>query len=136
MIGILIVTHKELAEALMSIYDMILGPREGIGAVSLDPNAPPEASRSQIQRALAQVNNGGGGVIILTDMLGGTPSNLTLPFLEEGKVEVITGVNLPMLMKLSQIRDLKDLREAAAALKLSGQKGITVASEVLHKKEK
>jgi PTS system mannose-specific IIA component len=135
MIGILIVTHKELAEALMSIYDMILGPREGIGAVSLDPNAPPEASRSQIQRALAQINNGS-GVIILTDMLGGTPSNLTLPFLEDGKVEVITGVNLPMLMKLSQIREQKDLQEAAAALKQSGQKGITVASEVLHKKPK
>jgi len=134
MIGILIVTHKELAEALMSIYDLILGPREGISAVSLDPNAPPEVSRNQIQRALAQVNNGN-GVLILTDMLGGTPCNLTLPFLQEGKAEVITGVNLPMLMKLSQIRDQKDLREAAAALKQSGQRGITVASEVLHKKK-
>jgi len=136
MIGILIVTHKELAEALMSIYDLIQGSREGISAVSLDPNAPPEVSRNQIQRALAQVNNGNHGVIILTDMLGGTPSNLTLPFLQEGKVEVITGVNLPMLMKLSQIREQKDLGEAAAALKQSGQKGITVASEVLHKKKK
>jgi PTS system mannose-specific IIA component len=134
MIGILIVTHKELAEALMSIYDLILGPREGISAVSLDPNAPPEVSRNQIQRALAQVNNGS-GVLILTDMQGGTPCNLTLPFLQEGKAEVITGVNLPMLMKLSQIRDKKDLQEAAAALKQSGQRGITVASEVLHKKK-
>jgi PTS system mannose-specific IIA component len=133
MIGILIVTHKELAEALMSIYDLILGPREKISAVSLDPNDPPEASRSQIQRALAQVNNGG-GVIILTDMLGGTPSNLTLPFLAEGKVEVVTGVNLPMLMKLSQIREEPDLKEMAGALKKFGQKGITVASEVLYKK--
>jgi mannose PTS system EIIA component len=134
MIGILIVTHKELAEALMSIYELILGPREGISAVCLDPNAAPEVSRTQIQRALAQVNNGS-GVIILTDMLGGTPSNLTLPFLQEGKVEVITGVNLPMLMKLSQIREKTDLREAAASLKQSGQKGIAVASEVLHKKK-
>jgi PTS system mannose-specific IIA component len=134
MIGILIVTHKELAEALMSIYDLILGSREGICPVSLDPNAPPEVSRDQIQRGLGQVNNGN-GVIILTDMLGGTPSNLTLPFLQEGKVEVITGVNLPMLMKLSQIREAKDLKEAALALKQSGQKGITVASEVLHKKK-
>jgi mannose PTS system EIIA component len=134
MIGVLIVTHKELAEALMSVYDLILGPREGISAVSLDPAAPPEVSRAQIQRGLAQVNNGG-GVIILTDMLGGTPSNLTLPFLQEGKVEVITGVNLPMLMKLSQIREHQDLREAAALLKQSGQRGITVASEVLHPKK-
>jgi PTS system mannose-specific IIA component len=68
-------------------------------------------------------------------MLGGTPSNLTLPFLKEGKVEVITGVNLPMLMKLTQIREKTDLREAALALKQSGQKGITVASEVLRKKK-
>jgi PTS system mannose-specific IIA component len=133
MIGILIVTHKELAEALMGVYDLILGRQEGILALSLDPNAPPEASRLQIQRSLGQVNNGN-GVIILTDMLGGTPSNLTLPFLQEGKVEVITGVNLPMLMKLTQLRQYKDLREAALALQQSGQKGITVASEVLRQK--
>jgi PTS system mannose-specific IIA component len=133
MIGILIVTHKELAEALASVWDLILGRQEGIVAVSLDPSAPPEVSRQQIQRGLSQVNNGN-GVIILTDMLGGTPSNLTLSFLQEGKVEVITGVNLPMLMKLAQLREHNDLREVALALKQSGQKGITVASEVLHKK--
>jgi PTS system mannose-specific IIA component len=133
MIGILIVTHQELAEALLSVWDLILGKQEGIGAVSLDPSAAPEVSRQQIQRGLAQVN-GGNGVIILTDMLGGTPSNLTLSFLQEGKVEVVTGVNLPMLMKLAHIRDQQDLREAALALKQSGQKGIAVASEVLKKK--
>ncbi|HEY9074558.1 MAG TPA: PTS fructose transporter subunit IIA, partial [Desulfobaccales bacterium] len=87
MIGILIVTHKELAEALIGVWDLILGRGEGVQAVSLDPNDPPEVSRQQIQRALAQVNNGP-GVIILTDMLGGTPSNLALPFLKEGKVEL------------------------------------------------
>ncbi len=133
MIGILIVTHKELAEALMNVWDLILGRQDKIVAVSLDPNAPPEVSRQQIQRGLSQVNNGS-GVVILTDMLGGTPSNLTLSFLQEGKVEVITGVNLPMLMKLAQLREHSDLREVALALKKSGQKGITVASEVLHKK--
>ena len=133
MIGILIVTHQELAEALLSVWDLILGRQENIVAVSLDPSAPPEVSRQQIQRGLSQVNNGN-GVVILTDMLGGTPSNLTLSFLQEGKVEVITGVNLPMLMKLAQLRDKEDLREVALALKQSGQKGITVASEVLHKK--
>ncbi len=134
MIGILIVTHKELAEALISVWDLILGRGEGVQAVSLDPNDAPEVSRQKIQRALGQVNNGS-GVIILTDMLGGTPSNQALPFLQEGKVEVITGVNLPMLMQLPQIRQKTDLREAAAALKQSGQKGITVASEVLHRKK-
>jgi PTS system mannose-specific IIA component len=133
MIGILIVTHKELAEALMGVWDLIMGRQEGIVAVSLDPSAPPEVSRQQIQRGLSQVNNGD-GVVILTDMLGGTPSNLTLSFLQEGKVEVVTGVNLPMLMKLAYVRDKQDLGEVALALKESGQKGITVASEVLHKK--
>jgi PTS system mannose-specific IIA component len=133
MIGILIVTHKELAEALMAVCDLILGRQEGILALSLDPEAPPEASRLQIQRSLAQVNNGA-GVVILTDMLGGTPSNLTLPFLQEGKVEVVTGVNLPMLMKLVQVREQQDLGEVALALKQSGQKGIAVASEVLRQK--
>ncbi|MEJ2672106.1 MAG: PTS fructose transporter subunit IIA [Deltaproteobacteria bacterium] len=133
MIGILIVTHQELAEAFTSVWDLILGRQEGIVAISLDPSAPPEVSRQQIQQGLLQVNNGN-GVVILTDMLGGTPSNLTLSFLQEGKVEVITGVNLPMLMKLAQLRDQDDLREVALALQQSGQKGITVASEVLHKK--
>jgi PTS system mannose-specific IIA component len=87
-----------------------------------------------IQRGLAQINNGV-GAIILTDMLGGTASNLALPFLKEGKVEVVTGVNLPMLMKLPQIRQKADLQEAAQALKQSGQAGITVASEVLRRKK-
>ena len=134
MIGILIVTHKELAEALISVWDLILGRGEGVQAVSLDPSDSPEVSRQKIQKALSQVNNGH-GVIILTDMLGGTPSNQALPFLQEGKVEVITGVNLPMLMKLPSIRQKTDLREAAAALKQSGQQGITVASEVLNRKK-
>jgi PTS system mannose-specific IIA component len=133
MIGILIVTHQELAEALLSVWDLILGRQEGIAAVSLDPSAPPEVSRQQIQRGLSQVN-GGNGVIILTDMLGGTPSNLTLSFLQEGKIEVVTGVNLPMLMKLANLRQDKPLGEIALSLKESGQAGITVASEVLSKK--
>jgi mannose PTS system EIIA component len=133
MIGIVIVTHKELAEALIDVCNLILGRQEGMVAVSLDPSAPPETSKQQIQRALSKVNNGH-GVIILTDMLGGTPSNLTLPFLQEGKVEVVTGVNLPMLMRLSALRQQKNLAEVALALKQSGQKGIAVASEVLHQK--
>ena len=133
MIGILIVTHKELAEALLGVVDLILGRQEVVQALSLDPDSPPETARQKIQRALAQVNNGE-GVIILTDMLGGTPSNLALPFLQEGKIEVVTGVNLPMLMKLSQLRQQTDLAQVALALKQSGQKGIAVDSEVLRKK--
>jgi PTS system mannose-specific IIA component len=133
MIGVLIVTHRELAEALISVCDLIMGHQEGMLAVSLDPSEPPETSMGQIKTSLTQVNNGN-GVIILTDMLGGTPSNLSLSFLHEGKVEVVTGVNLPMLMKLVHLRETKDLKEVASALRQSGQQGITVASEVLQRK--
>ena len=133
MIGVLIVTHQELAQALLSVVDLIMGRQEGMAAVSLDPALPPETSMEQIKQGLAQVNNGD-GVVIFTDMLGGTPSNLSLSFLQEGKVEVITGVNLPMLMKLAHLRENNNLGEVAAALRKSGRQGITVASEVLHRK--
>jgi mannose PTS system EIIA component len=133
MVGVLIVTHKDLAEALITVCDMIFGRQEGIEALSLDPAAPPETLVQQIQNSIAQLDNGD-GVLILTDMLGGTPSNLSLSFLEDGKVDVVTGVNLPMLMKLANLRQGKSLAEVALALKASGQAGITVASEVLNKK--
>jgi len=133
MIGVLIVTHQELAQALLSVVDLIMGRQEGMAAVSLDPTLPPETSMEQIKQGLAQVNNDD-GVVIFTDMLGGTPSNLSLSFLQEGKVEVVTGVNLPMLMKLAHLRESTDLGEVAAALRESGRQGITVASEVLHRK--
>jgi len=133
MIGVLIVTHKELAEAFISVCDLIMGRQEGIAAVSLDPSAPPEASMQMIQQGLSRVNNGN-GVVILTDMLGGTPSNLSLAFLQAGKVEIVTGVNLPMLMRLANLREDKDLGQVASALRQSGQQGITVASEVLQRK--
>ena len=133
MIGVLIVTHQELAQALLSVVDLIMGRQEGMAAVSLDPTLPPETCMEQIKQGLAQVNNSN-GVVIFTDMLGGTPSNLSLSFLQEGKVEVVTGVNLPMLMKLAHLRENNNLGEVAAALRKSGRQGITVASEVLHRK--
>lgn len=133
MVGVLIVTHKDLAEALLKVHGLIMGHQEGILALSLDPDAPAETLVQQIQNSIARLNNGD-GVLILTDMLGGTPSNLSLSFLQEGKVEVVTGVNVPMLMKLAQLREGKSLGEIARALKESGQAGITVASEVLNKK--
>ena len=133
MIGVLIVTHQDLAQALLSVVDLIMGRQDSMAAVSLDPTLPPETSIEQIKQGLAQVNNGD-GVVIFTDMLGGTPSNLSLSFLQEGKVEVVTGVNLPMLMKLAHLREGRNLSEVAAALRDSGRQGITVASEVLHRK--
>ncbi|MBW1916740.1 MAG: PTS fructose transporter subunit IIA [Deltaproteobacteria bacterium] len=135
MIGVLIVTHHPLAEALLSTCDLILGHLDRVLAVSLDPGAAPENSRRQIAEAMAQINDGQ-GVLILTDMFGGTPSNLSLSFLKNGQIEVVTGVNLPMLMQLAQIRQAANLNlhEAALALKQSGQRGISVASEVLSQK--
>jgi len=135
MVGILIVTHRQLAEALMSASDLILGRLEKVIAVSLDPSATPADARQQIAEGLAKLN-GTDGVLILTDMFGGTPSNLSLSFLKEGQVEVISGVNLPMLIKVNQLRLGKyaNLREMALILQQSGQQGITVASELLHKK--
>ncbi len=135
MVGILIVTHRQLAEALLSASDLILGRLEKVVAVSLDPSAMPDDARHQIAEGLAKLN-GTDGVLILTDMFGGTPSNLSLSFLKEGQVEVISGVNLPMLIKVNQLRHgtYANLREMALALQQSGQQGITVASELLHKK--
>jgi PTS system mannose-specific IIA component len=135
MVGILIVTHRQLAEALVSASDLILGRLEKVVAVSLDPSALPDDARHQISEGLAKLN-GTDGVLILTDMFGGTPSNLSLSFLKEGQVEVISGVNLPMLIKVNQLRqgNYANLREMALTLQQSGQQGITVASELLHKK--
>ena len=135
MVGILIVTHRQLAEALLSASDLIMGRLEKLVAVSLDPSAMPDELRQQIAEGLAKLN-GTDGVLILTDMFGGTPSNLSLSFLKEGQVEVISGVNLPMLIKVNQLRQgqYANLREMALTLQQSGQQGITVASELLHKK--
>jgi mannose PTS system EIIA component len=135
MVGILIVTHRQLAEALLSASDLILGRLEKVVAVSLDPSAMPDDARQQIAEGLAKLN-GTDGVLILTDMFGGTPSNLSLSFLKEGQIEVISGVNLPMLIKVNHLRNAQyaSLREMALTLKQSGQQGITVASELLHKK--
>jgi PTS system mannose-specific IIA component len=135
MVGILIVTHRQLAEALLSASDLILGHLEKIVAVSLDPSSMPDELRQQIAEGLTKLN-GTDGVLILTDMFGGTPSNLSLSFLKEGQVEVISGVNLPMLIKVNQLRQgtYANLREMALTLQESGQQGITVASELLHKK--
>lgn len=135
MVGILIVTHRHLAEALLSASDLILGHLEKVVAVSLDPSVTPDIARQQIAESLAKLNSTD-GVLILTDMFGGTPSNLSLSFLKKGQVEVISGVNLPMLIKVNQLRLGKyaNLREMALTLQQSGQQGITVASELLQKK--
>ncbi len=135
MVGILIVTHKHLAEALLAAADLISGRMEKVVAVSLDPEALPDDARQQIADGLAQLN-AADGILILTDMFGGTPSNLSLSFLKKGQIEVVTGVNLPMLIKVNHLRqgDHSSLRDMALILQKAGQDGITVASDFLQKK--
>jgi len=129
MIGIVIVTHGRLAEEFIHATEHVVGPQKNIRAVCIAPNDKDER-RQDILDAVAAVNTGK-GVIVLTDMFGGTPSNLAISMLQEGKVEVIAGVNLPMLIKLASVRDKYDLAAAVAAGQEAGRKYINVASRLL-----
>lgn len=132
MIGAVIATHGELGKELVKVAEFIMGPVQNVEAVSLDPAQDVQVLRLEIQKALKKVDRGQ-GAIILTDMFGGTPSNISLSFLEENKVDVVTGVNLPMLIKLINCRDKMKLGELAQQVKLYGCKGISQASEILKK---
>ena len=131
MIGVVVATHGKLAEEMIRTAEAVVGPLERVVPLSVVATSPD--LRGDLKAAIGRVDQGD-GVLLLTDLLGGSPTNLCVSFLAERQVEVVTGVNLPMLMKLAHIRDKNDLREAALALKQSGQKGIAVASEVLKKK--
>ena len=133
MVGILVITHYNLGTELVAAADMMGGKIDGIQAISVDPRKDTDKLRKEISTAIKRLDNGE-GVLIITDMFGGTPSNLSLSFLEEGKVEVLTGVNLPMLIKLSTYREDKTLNELAMQLKSFGQKNINLASEIMNKK--
>jgi PTS system mannose-specific IIA component len=131
MIGILIVTHRQLGDALIDAAEFILGyPPESIQSVSIDINEKAEKLRSKIKSAIKKVN-GYQGVLIMTDMFGGTPSNLSYSFLEEGRVEVISGVNLPILIKAISARESKSLGELAELLETYGKRSISLASGIL-----
>lgn len=129
-VGIVIVTHGALGEELLRVAEYIMGKKENAVAVSTGPDKPPEKIKEDIKRAIEKVDSGD-GVLILTDMFGGTPSNISLSFLKKGNVEVVTGVNLPMVLKLMTIKEKKDLRELADYIRDYGQKNISIASEVL-----
>lgn len=136
MVGIIIVTHGQLARELILITEFITGKVVGIEAVTTDPKMSVDEIKEGISRAVKKVDRGK-GVLILTDMFGGTPSNISLSFLEEKKVEILSGVNLPMLLKLSTYQGSKSLSELADFIKSYGQKNISLASEILKgKKEK
>jgi PTS system mannose-specific IIA component len=130
MIGIVVVTHGRVAEELVNATRTIVGDVPAIAAVSIGWSDDPAAAKAGIERGLAEA--GGGDVLILTDMFGGTPTNLSLPFLSE-RVEIVTGVNLPMLIKASALRE-GPLAEVARAVRDQGKGAIYVASDILQRK--
>jgi PTS system mannose-specific IIA component len=130
MIGGLIVTHGRLAIELLNAAEMIVGEIHHIAAVSLGWHDDAGMATSMIEKALERVKTPD-GVLILTDMFGGTPTNISSTFLDNEKVEVVTGVNLPMLIKLAQMDEGRDLATAARLVKEQGQSNIYIASELL-----
>lgn len=132
MIGIVIVTHSQLGEALIGAAEFIIGNRpEAIESVSIDLSESAEKLRAKIARGIKKVE-GQEGILILTDMFGGTPSNLSYSFLEEGHIEVLSGVNLPILIQAASLRDKNmKLDELAANLEVFGKKSISLASGIL-----
>jgi PTS system mannose-specific IIA component len=130
MLGLLVLTHGRLAEELVVSARTILGETDGLEAVSIDWNDPMDQASDRIRQALERVDRGR-GVLVLTDMFGGTPTNLALSMLEPGKVEIVTGVNLPMLIKFLNLRADKDLVEAAELVAAQARQSIQVASRLL-----
>ena len=131
MIGIVIVTHSQLGEALIGAAEFIIGRRpESIESVSIDLSESAEKLREKIARGIKKVKEQE-GVIILTDMFGGTPSNLSFSFLEEGHIEVLSGVNLPILIQAVNTRKKMELDQLAANLEAFGKKSISLASGIL-----
>ncbi len=133
-VGVLIVTHYRLGEEFLQALRLILPEAPVWGTVSVDPTMAVETVRGSIAAGLKAADSGE-GVLILTDMFGGTPSNMSLSFHDEHQVEVVTGMNLPMLIKLATLRETKPLDELAAFIKAYGQRNISVASELVPEAE-
>ncbi len=132
MVGVIIVTHGKMATELIKTADFIVGRVEAIKGLCIDPQASSEEIRRSIEETIASVDQGD-GVLILTDMFGGTPSNISLTFLATGKVEVLSGVNLPMLLKLaSPNRKNQPLGKLAESLLTAGHNSINLASKILN----
>lgn len=130
MIGLVLVTHGRLAEEFKAALEHVVGPQEQVETISIGPDDDMEQRRQDILTALEMANSGQ-GVILLTDMFGGTPSNLAISVMDGKSVEVVAGVNLPMLIKLASVRIDRSLADAVEEARLAGQKYISVASQVL-----
>ncbi len=131
MIGIVVVTHSQLGDALIEAAEFIIGNKpEALVSISIDLTESAEVLRNKIAKGIKKVKSKD-GVLILTDMFGGTPSNLSYSFLEEGRIEVISGVNLPILIQAVNTRRKKDLAKLAVKLEKFGKKSISLASSIL-----
>lgn len=130
MIGLVLVTHGRLADEFLNALEHVVGKQSNIETISIGPEDDMEARRTDILEAVARADNND-GVIILTDMFGGTPSNLAISLMETGRVEVIAGINLPMLIKLASMRPEASLSEALEQAQIAGRKYIHVASQLL-----
>ena len=133
MIGVLVITHSNLSGELIKAAEMIRGSLKGVVPISVDENKGVEELKKEISSAIKKLDQGQ-GVLILTDLFGGTPSNISLSFMKEGKVEVITGVNLPMMVKLPDDRENISLVKFAQGIRDYGIKNISLASDILSKK--
>ena len=132
MIGLVIVTHGRLAQEFVYAMEHVVGPQAAVEAICIGPEDDMERRRQDILAACGRVETGS-GVVLLTDMFGGTPSNLAISVMGAGKIEVIAGVNLPMMIKLAELRGRLSLAEAAMAAQEAGRKYISVASALLQR---
>jgi mannose PTS system EIIA component len=130
MIGLVLVTHGRLAAEFVRAMEHVVGPQERIESICIGPEDDMEGRRNDIALAIGKVD-AGQGVIVLTDLFGGTPSNLAISLMKSGQVEVIAGVNLPMLIRLESARRTMGVKAAVAAAREAGRKYISVASEIL-----
>ena len=133
MLGIVLVGHHDLAKSIKTVAEHVVGPLPEVECISVFPEDDIDLKRKEIQKAIREVNKKN-GVVLLTDMFGGTPSNLAISLMEEGKIEVISGMNLPMLVKLLRMRK-KTLSEAVQTAAESGRHYIMVASDLLEKRK-
>lgn len=130
MIGMILVTHGQLAKEFVQAMEHVVGAQDAVATICIGPNDDMEKRRNEIRKAISAVDNGE-GVIVLTDLFGGTPSNLAISLMEAGKVEVIAGINLPMLIRLAGARKTMNIKDAVMATRDAGRNYITIASEFL-----
>ena len=134
MIGMVLVTHGRLAEELIGALEHVVGPQEAVETICIGPDDDMEMRRAEILESAGKVDSGN-GVVLLTDMFGGTPSNLAISIMDKANVEVIAGVNLPLLIKLASVRTSEPLAKAVSEAQIAGRKYINIASQLLNQDE-